>query len=151
MGIIENITNDGAEQLIIAYLLNNAIESYAIERIISIDKTLLDINVKTLNQTELDDLMLLYDAGTAQLLLDAKIIDEFNEYKIINSDEIDQYSETIRLQYITFGTGQAIVYQDKRDEANSYIAAGYPVDLSGSTWAESGFLYPPGARPGPFL
>jgi len=45
--------------------------------------------------------------------------------------EIDEMSETIRLRHLTAGAGQIITYQEKADEAGDYVAAGYPVGLSG--------------------
>jgi hypothetical protein len=43
---------------------------------------------------------------------------------------IDQTAESVRLQYVTPGSSQAMTYQEKGDEAADYVANGYPVDLS---------------------
>lgn len=45
-------------------------------------------------------------------------------------NRIDQSAERARLRYITGGIGQALVYQEKAEQAVDYIAAGYPSDLS---------------------
>ncbi len=34
-------------------------------------------------------------------------------------------------KHITYGFGQAMVYQEKADEATDYLAAGYPENISG--------------------
>lgn len=44
--------------------------------------------------------------------------------------EVDRVAERARLKYVTFGSGQAMTYAEKSDEAADYVAAGYPVDLS---------------------
>ena len=43
---------------------------------------------------------------------------------------IDQQAEVTRLKYVTPGSAQAMVYQEKGDEAADYVATGYPADLS---------------------
>jgi hypothetical protein len=43
---------------------------------------------------------------------------------------IDQTAEAVRLQYVTPGSSQSMVYQEKGDEAADYVANGYPADLS---------------------
>ncbi len=43
---------------------------------------------------------------------------------------IDRIAESVRLQYITGGAGQAVAYLDKSNEAADYKAAGYPADLT---------------------
>ena len=45
-------------------------------------------------------------------------------------NRIDQSAERARLRHITGGIGQALVYQEKAEQAVDYIAAGYPSDLS---------------------
>lgn len=44
------------------------------------------------------------------------------------ADRIDAAAESTRLKYITGGSGQAMVYQQKSDEAKTYTAATSPVD-----------------------
>lgn len=39
---------------------------------------------------------------------------------------IDDSAETARLRYITGGSGQALTYEQKGEEAADYVAAGYP-------------------------
>lgn len=39
-------------------------------------------------------------------------------------------AETVRLNYITGGVGQAAIYFEKGEEAADYVAAGYPTNLS---------------------
>jgi hypothetical protein len=45
-------------------------------------------------------------------------------------NRIDQSAERARLRHITGGIGQALVYQEKAEQAVDYITAGYPSDLS---------------------
>ena len=45
-------------------------------------------------------------------------------------NRIDQRAERARLRHITGGIGQALVYQEKAEQAVDYITAGYPSDLS---------------------
>lgn len=45
-------------------------------------------------------------------------------------NRIDQCAERARLRHITGGIGQALVYQEKAEQAVDYITAGYPSDLS---------------------
>lgn len=58
---------------------------------------------------------------------DAAIV---SDYKLIQIAVIDNLSEIQRTQYITSGSGQALTYQEKSEEASDYIAAGSPVDLT---------------------
>lgn len=44
--------------------------------------------------------------------------------------EVDRVAERARLRYVTSGSGQAMTYAEKSDEAADYVAAGYPADLS---------------------
>ncbi len=44
---------------------------------------------------------------------------------------IDDEAEQKRLAFITGGAGQAMVYQEKGEEATDFITAGYPADLTG--------------------
>jgi hypothetical protein len=44
-------------------------------------------------------------------------------------NRIDQAAERARLRFITGGIGQALVYQEKAEQASDYVAAGYPSDL----------------------
>jgi hypothetical protein len=48
--------------------------------------------------------------------------------KVEVADRIDAAAEATRLKYITAGSGQAMVYQAKSDEAKLYAAATSPVD-----------------------
>ena len=57
---------------------------------------------------------------------------DLTQYKLYNRYLIDKSAEVARLRYITDGAGQASVYQEKSKEADAYILAGYPADLS--TW-----------------
>lgn len=43
---------------------------------------------------------------------------------------VDQHAERSRMQLITPGYGQMLIYQEKCEEAVDYIAAGCPQDLS---------------------
>jgi len=43
---------------------------------------------------------------------------------------IDRAAEQARLRFITWGTGQAMTYSEKSDEAADFVAAGYPADVS---------------------
>lgn len=43
---------------------------------------------------------------------------------------VDEAAEQARLRYVTTGSAQAMVYQEKSDEAADYAAAGYPIDLT---------------------
>jgi hypothetical protein len=43
---------------------------------------------------------------------------------------IDDAAEKIRLKYVTDGAGQAMTYQLKATEADAYITAGYPADVT---------------------
>lgn len=45
-------------------------------------------------------------------------------------NRIDQSAERARLRHITGGIGQALVYQEKAEQAVDYITAGYPSDLA---------------------
>ena len=45
--------------------------------------------------------------------------------------DIDKAAETARHRYITQGSGQAMVYQEKAAQATAFILAGYPADLTG--------------------
>jgi len=45
-------------------------------------------------------------------------------------NRIDQSAERARLRHVTGGIGQALVYQEKAEQAVDYITAGYPSDLS---------------------
>ena len=58
-------------------------------------------------------------------------IDPFSEKKEEAYRQIDKQSERTRQKYITAGAGQAMIYQEKGDEAADYITAGYPVSLVG--------------------
>lgn len=49
-----------------------------------------------------------------------------DELKINAKKKIDETAENVRLNYITSGSGQGIVYQEKVDEASDFIAEGYP-------------------------
>jgi len=44
--------------------------------------------------------------------------------------DVDREAEQARLRFITWGTGQAMVYSEKSDEATDFVAAGYPSDVS---------------------
>jgi hypothetical protein len=52
------------------------------------------------------------------------------DFKSAAKLNIDNMAEAVRLQYVTPGSSQSMVYQEKGDEAADYVAAGYPVDLS---------------------
>lgn len=43
---------------------------------------------------------------------------------------IDKEAEIARSRYITLGSGQAMTYQEKADQAIDYVAAGYPADTT---------------------
>lgn len=45
-------------------------------------------------------------------------------------DIIDSTAERARLRHITTGSGQAMVYQEKGDQALDFVAAGYPSTLT---------------------
>ena len=49
------------------------------------------------------------------------------DVKKLAKEAIDEAAEAARLRYITYGSGQAMAYQEKGDEAADFIAAGYPV------------------------
>lgn len=53
-----------------------------------------------------------------------------NDHKASARKEIDRAAETARARYITLGSGQAMSYQEKGEEAADYVAAGYPVIAS---------------------
>ena len=55
---------------------------------------------------------------------------DLDELKLYSRYMIDVTAERARLRYITDGAGQASVYQEKAAEADAYITAGYPVDLT---------------------
>lgn len=57
------------------------------------------------------------------------VIDLEEERKLANR-RIDNVAENIRLQHITGGAGQAMVYQEKAKQADDYAAAGYPADTT---------------------
>ncbi len=48
----------------------------------------------------------------------------------IANERIDTTAERARLRHVTPGSGQAMAYQEKGEEAADYIAAGYPADLT---------------------
>lgn len=50
---------------------------------------------------------------------------------------VDAYAEQVRLKYINAGSGQALIYQKKAEEAAAYVDAGYPVDLSSYPFIEA--------------
>ncbi len=62
-----------------------------------------------------------YAATQATILSNAK-----NSSK----DIVDAKAENVRLRYITGGAGQAAIYVEKGLQAEAYVAAGYPVDLT---------------------
>lgn len=57
--------------------------------------------------------------------------------KALAKREIDIAAETARAKYITLGSGQAMAYQEKGEEAADYVTAGYPVDLSNYPWIQA--------------
>ncbi len=69
------------------------------------------------------------DAAWADWLVDnpeLTLTDIKDEAKLI----VDQTAESTRLKYITSGSGQAMTYIVKAEEAADYITAGYPVNLT---------------------
>jgi hypothetical protein len=48
------------------------------------------------------------------------------EQKTMANIEIDTAAEHARSRYVTYGSGQAMTYQEKGEEAADYAAAGYP-------------------------
>lgn len=69
------------------------------------------------------------DAALASYLLVHDSI-YLTQIKDAAKQDIDNTAERIRLKYITGGAGQALVYNEKGEEAADYIAAGSPVDLA---------------------
>lgn len=57
--------------------------------------------------------------------------------KLAAKELIDSHAESARLRYITPGSGQSLVYQDKLLDAEEYIAAGYPADVSSHPWIDA--------------
>jgi hypothetical protein len=51
--------------------------------------------------------------------------------RVIAVQRVDQFAEQIRLQYVTPGSAQAMVYQAKLAEADRWDANGNPADLTG--------------------
>ena len=45
--------------------------------------------------------------------------------------DIDRAAEQARLRHITPGAGQAMIYQEKAEQAADFVAAGYPANTSG--------------------
>lgn len=58
-------------------------------------------------------------------------------YKRAGRFLIDVTAEQARLRYVTAGSGQAMVYLKKGDEADAYVLAGYPADTSGYPFIEA--------------
>lgn len=70
---------------------------------------------------------------TAQELIDAAaetVTAYYTTLKTVAKKIIDDHAEYKRLQYITDGAGQALVYLEKGKQAEDYVGAGYPVDLT---------------------
>ncbi len=57
--------------------------------------------------------------------------------KVEAIDQIDITAETARLGYITAGSGQSLVYQEKIQDAKRYKQDGYPLDVSPYKWIAS--------------
>jgi hypothetical protein len=55
----------------------------------------------------------------------------------IAKNTIDGSAETARMRHITFGSGQAIVYQEKAKDAERYKADGYPGGMSQYPWIKA--------------
>ncbi len=53
-----------------------------------------------------------------------------SDLKVVAKINIDRAAEQARLRYVTTGSGQAMTYREKADDAASYVAAGYPVDMT---------------------
>ena len=70
-----------------------------------------------------------YDGQESISELDAEYLAFVNgNIKQIAKDRIDAAAEGSRLQFITAGAGQSIVYDLKRAESEKYLAATNPVD-----------------------
>ncbi len=57
--------------------------------------------------------------------------DRLTEKKTRAKLRIDQAAERARLRHVTDGAAQAMVYLQKGNEADAFITAGYPADLTG--------------------
>lgn len=97
---------------------------YLIEAIVT-DPTF-DANIET--RTGPVDL---YDGTTATRIYTVTSIPNILDIQKSNGKvAIDGSSEQARLRYITSGSGQSMVYQEKAEEAADYVVANYPVDLT---------------------
>ena len=55
---------------------------------------------------------------------------ELSNYISSNIETLNKLCEIQRLKYITPGSGQALTYQEKSEEATDFLAAGSPADLT---------------------
>lgn len=109
-----------------------------------IDTTEVGIEGDTWNGTTFDAPPSQLDGGdrepTAQELIDADagvVTAYYDSLKTVAKNSVDAAAERARLRYITSGSGQALVYQEKGEQASAYVTAGYPADTTGYPFIEA--------------